>query len=158
MGRTVAAEVAARLIEAGFRPIPPSPSSRTQAAPDKRLFHGTLNDLPALQKRDDLTGPVMVIIGDAVAGANFSKSEPLAVPFHAGQCRAQRRGRTDAMKVLTANRLTDGIAVWLAADQRWSETIADAEIANDADAEAASKRSAKPPMTITRSSTSTSST
>jgi hypothetical protein len=40
------------------------------------------------------------------------------------------------MKILTANRLTDGEAVWFSADQRWSETIADAEIANDKDADA----------------------
>ncbi len=28
--------------------------------------------------REDLGGPVMVIIGDAVAGANFERSEPLS--------------------------------------------------------------------------------
>jgi uroporphyrin-III C-methyltransferase/precorrin-2 dehydrogenase/sirohydrochlorin ferrochelatase len=43
---------------------------------DRKLLHGTLG--PAdLQYRDDLDGPVMVIIGDAVAGANFERSEPL---------------------------------------------------------------------------------
>jgi uroporphyrin-III C-methyltransferase/precorrin-2 dehydrogenase/sirohydrochlorin ferrochelatase len=40
-------------------------------------MHGTLKDLPDLEFRDELTGPVMVIIGDAVAGANFDHSEPL---------------------------------------------------------------------------------
>lgn len=40
------------------------------------------------------------------------------------------------MRVLTANRLVDGEAVWLAPGQRWSETIAGAEIAGDGDAEA----------------------
>jgi uroporphyrin-III C-methyltransferase/precorrin-2 dehydrogenase/sirohydrochlorin ferrochelatase len=44
----------------------------------RRKFHGTLADLPSLQARDDLDGPVMTIIGDAVAGANFDHSEPLA--------------------------------------------------------------------------------
>ena len=33
------------------------------------------------------------------------------------------------MKILTANRLTDGEAVWFSADQRWSETIVGSEIA-----------------------------
>lgn len=39
------------------------------------------------------------------------------------------------MKVLTANRLRDGEAVWLAADHSWSETIDAAEIARDVAAE-----------------------
>ena len=40
-------------------------------------------------------------------------------------------------KVLTANRLTDGIAVWLAADGRWTETIDRALVARHAEAVAA---------------------
>lgn len=39
------------------------------------------------------------------------------------------------MKVLTANRLSNGEAVWLAADHSWAETIHGAEIARDAAAE-----------------------
>jgi hypothetical protein len=35
------------------------------------------------------------------------------------------------MKVLTANRLTDGEAVWFATGQVWSETIDGAEVARD---------------------------
>jgi len=35
------------------------------------------------------------------------------------------------MKILAANRLTDGEAVWLMDDHRWSETIHDACIARD---------------------------
>jgi hypothetical protein len=34
------------------------------------------------------------------------------------------------MKVLTANRLIDGEAVWYSAEQRWIETIAGAELAD----------------------------
>ena len=40
-------------------------------------------------------------------------------------------------KVLTANRLTDGIAVWLAADGRWTETIDRALVARHTEAVAA---------------------
>jgi hypothetical protein len=40
------------------------------------------------------------------------------------------------LQVLTANRLADGEAVWWSADHRWSETLAGAEIAHDADAAA----------------------
>lgn len=78
MGRSVAAEVAVRLIEAGL------PSDTAVAVVEnaslgvRRKLHGTLADLPALEARDDLAGPVMTIIGDAVAGANFARSEPLA--------------------------------------------------------------------------------
>lgn len=35
------------------------------------------------------------------------------------------------MKILTANRLTDGEAVWLASDHSWAVSIQDAEIASD---------------------------
>ena len=86
------------------------------AVPDKRLFHGTLNDLPSLEARSDLTGPVMTIIGDAVAGANFAKSEPLAAQIRAGHAVPGGQGEC-AMKILTANRLTDGEAVWFSAEQ-----------------------------------------
>lgn len=39
------------------------------------------------------------------------------------------------MKVLTANRLTDGEAVWFGSDQVWHETIDYAEVARDKAAE-----------------------
>ena len=39
------------------------------------------------------------------------------------------------MKVLTANRLTDGEAVWFGSDQVWHETIDYAEVAHDKPAE-----------------------
>jgi hypothetical protein len=40
------------------------------------------------------------------------------------------------MKILTANRLTDGEAVWYSTDHSWAETIDDAELAQDKAAEA----------------------
>lgn len=39
------------------------------------------------------------------------------------------------MKVLTANRLVDGEAVWFSADNGWIEVIGGAEIARDSDNE-----------------------
>lgn len=77
MGRSVAADVAGRLIEAGLSPDTAVAVVENASLGDRRLFHGTIADLPALEHRDELTGPVMTLIGDAVAGANFSKSEPL---------------------------------------------------------------------------------
>lgn len=78
MGRTNAAEVAGRLAEAGLSPDTAVAVVENASLGNRRLFHGTLADLPSLQERADLAGPVMTIIGDAVAGANFDKSEPLA--------------------------------------------------------------------------------
>ena len=47
------------------------------------------------------------------------------------------------MKILTANRLTDGEAVWLCADHSWAETIDVAEIARDAATEEKLERAGK---------------
>ncbi len=77
MGRTVAASVAERLMQAGLPPETTVGVIENASRADRRLLHGILRDLPDLQHRDELTGPVMVIIGDAVAGANFELSEPL---------------------------------------------------------------------------------
>jgi uroporphyrin-III C-methyltransferase/precorrin-2 dehydrogenase/sirohydrochlorin ferrochelatase len=78
MGRSVAAGVASRLIEAGLSPETACAVVENASLPSRRRFHGTLEDLPSLAARNDLTGPVMTIIGDAVAGADFELSEPLA--------------------------------------------------------------------------------
>ncbi|MCR4268665.1 uroporphyrinogen-III C-methyltransferase, partial [Nitratireductor sp. ZSWI3] len=78
MGRSVAADVAARLMEAGLSADTAVAVVENASREDKRLLHGTLADLPALAERGELTGPVMTLIGDAVAGANFERSEALA--------------------------------------------------------------------------------
>jgi uroporphyrin-III C-methyltransferase/precorrin-2 dehydrogenase/sirohydrochlorin ferrochelatase len=77
MGRSVAASVAARLIAAGLPAETTVAVIENASRHDKRMLHGVLSDLPGLDARTDLTGPVMVIIGDAVAGANLDNSEPL---------------------------------------------------------------------------------
>lgn len=82
MGRSVAADVASRLIEAGLSPDTAVAVVENASLAARRRFHGTLADLPSLEARDDLAGPVMTIIGDAVAGANFERSEPLAAHAH----------------------------------------------------------------------------
>lgn len=92
MGRTVAASVATRLIDAGLSPDMTVAIVENASRGDRRLFHGTLADLPALEHRNELSGPVMVVIGDAVAGANFEQSTPIA----AGQQAADRVRQTQA--------------------------------------------------------------
>ena len=77
MGRTVAASVAGRLMQAGLPPETTVAIIENASRRDRRLMHGVLRDLPDLEHLDELNGPVMVIIGDAVAGANFEQSEPL---------------------------------------------------------------------------------
>lgn len=77
MGASVAASVAARLISAGLHEDTAVAVIENASRPGKRLFHGTLKDLPALEGKA-LAGPVMVIIGDAVAGAAIDKAEALA--------------------------------------------------------------------------------
>jgi len=64
MGRTVAASVAERLIAGGMPEETTVAVIENASRKEQRLFHGTLKDLPDLQFRDELTGPVMVIIGE----------------------------------------------------------------------------------------------
>ncbi|WP_173932567.1 siroheme synthase CysG [Chelativorans sp. Marseille-P2723] len=78
MGRSSAAEVAGRLQKAGLSPDTAVAVVENASLVNRRLFHGTLSDLPALASRTDIPGPVLTIIGDAVAGANFTRSVPLA--------------------------------------------------------------------------------
>lgn len=77
MGSSVAASVASRLISAGLHEDTAVAVVENASRTDKRLFHGTLKDLPELEGRA-LSGPVMVIIGDAVAGAAIDKAQALA--------------------------------------------------------------------------------
>lgn len=79
MGRSVAASVATRLMSAGLNADTTVAVIENASRSYRRLMHGTLKDLPALEHRDELSGPVMVIIGDAVAGANLGRSEALVV-------------------------------------------------------------------------------
>ncbi len=78
MGRSVAASVATRLMSVGMNADTTVAVIENASRSHRRLMHGTLKDLPDLEHRNELTGPVMVIIGDAVAGANFDRSEALA--------------------------------------------------------------------------------
>ncbi len=78
MGRTVAADIAGRLMAAGLEQDTPVAVVENASRRDARLFHGTLKDLPELGRMDEITGPAMVIIGEAVAGADISRAEPLS--------------------------------------------------------------------------------
>ncbi len=77
MGKSVAASIASRLMEAGLAGDTTVAVVENASRADERLLLGTLAELPALEDRSGLNGPVMVIIGDAVAGARIDKAEPL---------------------------------------------------------------------------------
>ena len=67
MGRTVAAKVAARLIEAGLAASTPVAVIENASRPDRRAYAGRLDELAAIAGRAELTGPVLIIVGEVVA-------------------------------------------------------------------------------------------
>jgi uroporphyrin-III C-methyltransferase / precorrin-2 dehydrogenase / sirohydrochlorin ferrochelatase len=77
MGRSVAHDVAERLIKMGLPHQTPVAAVENAGRANARLFHGILSDLSQLVTMDDVTGPVMVLIGEAVAGADFKRAEAL---------------------------------------------------------------------------------
>ena len=78
MGRTVAAKVAARLIEAGLTRRRRSPSSRTPRAPTAAPMPAGSTNWRAIAARPELTGPVLIIVGDVVAAGAIA-AEPAAL-------------------------------------------------------------------------------
>ncbi len=79
MGKSVAARVAARLIEAGMKASTPVAVIENASRVDRRAYAGRLDALAALAGRSDLTGPVLIIVGDVVAeGAIAAEPASLA--------------------------------------------------------------------------------
>lgn len=83
MGRSVAAEISARLVEAGLSADTPVALVENASLETRRLLHGRLSDLALLGEADDLSGPVLTVLGEAVAAANLQNSEPLAAQLPA---------------------------------------------------------------------------
>jgi len=84
MGRSVAAAVADRMIGAGLKPETPVAVIENAAHSDERQFAGTLAELAVLSNREEIDGPVLIVIGEAVGHAAMDKAEPLA-PQHAAR-------------------------------------------------------------------------
>jgi uroporphyrin-III C-methyltransferase/precorrin-2 dehydrogenase/sirohydrochlorin ferrochelatase len=78
MGRSVAAKVAARLIEAGLSVSTPVAVIENASRADRRAYAGRLDELANLAARPDLTGPVLFLIGDVVARGAIA-AEPAAL-------------------------------------------------------------------------------
>jgi uroporphyrin-III C-methyltransferase/precorrin-2 dehydrogenase/sirohydrochlorin ferrochelatase len=77
MGRAVAGSIAARLIEAGLAPATPVAVIENATLPERQTFAGMLAELTAFGERQDVDGPVLILIGPAVAEGALSLSEPL---------------------------------------------------------------------------------
>jgi len=78
MGRSVAATVSERLIAAGMWPDTPVAIVENAAQVNERRFSGVVADLSLLSGRDDIGGPVLIIIGDAAGRADLLNAEPLS--------------------------------------------------------------------------------
>ena len=67
MGRTVAAQVAARLIDAGLAATTPVAVIENASRADRRAYAGRLDELASIAGRPEIVGPVLIIIGEVVA-------------------------------------------------------------------------------------------
>ncbi|APF38591.1 uroporphyrinogen-III C-methyltransferase [Chelatococcus daeguensis] len=81
MGRTVAEETQARFIAAGVAPDTPVVAVENAGRMTRRLFAGTLADLPALSARADVDGPVLILVGPTLAHSELKGAEPIAEPI-----------------------------------------------------------------------------
>lgn len=68
MGNRTLPELSRRLIAEGADPATPAFLIERASAPDQRIIKGTIGDLPGRIARETLEGPVMVLIGAALAG------------------------------------------------------------------------------------------
>jgi uroporphyrin-III C-methyltransferase/precorrin-2 dehydrogenase/sirohydrochlorin ferrochelatase len=76
MGKSVAAAVSARLIEAGLAPSTPVAVVENASRSDRRAIAGRLDGLADLAAHPDLTGPVLFIIGEVVAAGAIAPATP----------------------------------------------------------------------------------
>lgn len=77
MGRSVAAEVAGRLMEAGLAATTPVAVIENATLAERRHFAGALSELASFAERADVDGPTLIIIGETAAEGALSVAEPL---------------------------------------------------------------------------------
>ena len=77
MGRSVAARVADRLMQAGLGAETPVAVIENATLPERRYFAGVLGELAGLAERTDIDGPTLILIGQAAAEGALSLAEPL---------------------------------------------------------------------------------
>ncbi len=74
MGRTVAAKVARRLIEAGLAASTPVAVIENASRPGRHAYAGRLDELAAIAGGNDLSGPVLILVGEVVALGNIAET------------------------------------------------------------------------------------
>ena len=74
MGRSVAGDVAARLIEAGLKPSTPVAVIENASRADRRAYAGRLDELGLIASRPELVGPVLILVGEVVALGNIAET------------------------------------------------------------------------------------
>lgn len=78
MAKSVAGEVAGRLVAHGLAPCTPVGAVENACRPDQRRFYGRLDELAGLARRNDVGGPVVIFIGPAVAAGDWAGAEAFA--------------------------------------------------------------------------------
>ncbi len=78
MGRTVAADVAERLIGAGLSPVTPVAVIENASRAEETVYAGRLAELRRFAERDEVSGPALIIVGEVVARAALEGALPLA--------------------------------------------------------------------------------
>ena len=78
MGRSVAARVADRLMQAGLAAATPVAAIENASLPERRHFAGALGELSSFAERGDVDGPTLILIGEAAAEGAVSLAEPLS--------------------------------------------------------------------------------
>lgn len=79
MGRSVAARVSTRLIGAGLAATTPVAVVENASRTDETVFAGTLAELRHLESHEDVDGPVLILVGEAVGHGALESAQPLAL-------------------------------------------------------------------------------
>ncbi|WP_068087991.1 siroheme synthase CysG [Polycladidibacter stylochi] len=77
MGKTKGAQIAQKLIKGGVAAHTPAMAVENASQHNERIFTGTLADLPIFAGNESVTGPSLIIIGEAVAHAHIENALPL---------------------------------------------------------------------------------
>ena len=83
MGKSVADKAVAGLVAGGLAATTPAVAVENAGRAGRRILRGALGDLPLLVKREDVTGPVLILIGPAIAHASDALAENLAAALSA---------------------------------------------------------------------------